>query len=42
MECFPQRNEGFIDAMYVHIDKAKTLVRYEDEKKIIKRGLEIF
>jgi 8-oxo-dGTP pyrophosphatase MutT (NUDIX family) len=42
MDCFPQRNEGFIDAMYVHIDKAKTLVRYEDEKKIIKRGLEIF
>lgn len=42
MDCFPQRKEGFIDAMYVHIDKAKTLVRYEDEKKIIKRGLEIF
>lgn len=42
MDCFPQRNEGFIDTMYVHIDKAKTLVRYEDEKKIIKRGLEIF
>lgn len=42
MECFPQRKEGFIDAMYVHIDKAKTLVRYDDEKKIIKRGLEIF
>ena len=42
MDCFPQRKEGFIDAMYVHIDKAKTLVRYDDEKKIIKRGLEIF
>lgn len=42
MDCFPQRKEGFVDAMYVHIDKAKTLVRYEDEKKIIKKGLEIF
>ena len=41
MDCFPQRKEGFIDAMYVHIDKAKTLVRYDDEKKIIKKGLEI-
>lgn len=42
MDCFPQKKEGFIDAMYVHIDKAKSLVRYDDEKKIIKRGLEIF
>ena len=41
MDCFPQRKEGFIDAMYVHIDKAKTLVRYDDEKKMIKKGLEI-
>lgn len=42
MDCFPQRKEGFVDALYVHIDKAITLVRYEDERKIIKKGLEIF
>lgn len=42
MDCIPQKREGFIDAMFVHIDKAKSLVRYEDEKKIIKKGLEIF
>lgn len=42
MNCFPQKKEGFIDAMYVHIDKAKNLVRYDDEKKIIKKGLEIY
>lgn len=42
MDCSPQKKEGFIDAMYVHIDKARNLVRYDDEKRIIKRGLEIF
>ncbi len=41
MDCFPQKKEGFVEAMYVHIDKAKNIVRYEDEKNIIKKGLEI-
>ncbi|WFA09167.1 NUDIX hydrolase [Tissierella sp. Yu-01] len=41
MECTPQRKEGFIDAMYVHVDKAKDLVRYADEKKIIIKGIEL-
>lgn len=41
MECTPQKKEGFVDAMYVHIDKAKNLVRYADEKKIILKGIEL-
>lgn len=41
MECIPQKKEGFIDALFVHIDKAEDLVRYEDEKKIIAKGLEM-
>jgi 8-oxo-dGTP pyrophosphatase MutT (NUDIX family) len=41
MECKPQRKEGFIDAMYVHVDKAKDLVRYADERKIIIKGIEL-
>ena len=41
MDCTPQRREGFIDAMYVHIDKAKNLVRYTDERKIILKGIEL-
>jgi 8-oxo-dGTP pyrophosphatase MutT (NUDIX family) len=41
MECKPQRREGFIDAMYVHVDKAKNLVRYADERKIIIKGIEL-
>jgi len=40
MDCTPQRREGFIDAMYVHIDKAKDLVRYA-ERKIIIKGIEL-
>lgn len=41
MDCTPQRKEGFIDAMYVHVDKAKNLVRYADERKIILKGIEL-
>lgn len=41
MDCTPQRKEGFVDAMYVHVDKAKDLLRYTDEKKIISKGIEL-
>lgn len=41
MECFPQKKEGFVEALFVHIDKAGDLVRYEDEKKIIDKGLKM-
>lgn len=39
MDCVPQKKEGFVDALFVHIDKAEDLVRYEDEKNIIAKGL---
>ncbi|MDD2446256.1 MAG: NUDIX hydrolase [Tissierellia bacterium] len=41
MDCTPLRKEGFIDAMYVHIEKAKDLVRYVDERKVIIKGIEL-
>ncbi len=41
MDCIPQKKEGFIDALFVHIDKAKDLVRYQDEKDIIIKGLKM-
>lgn len=41
MDCTPQRKEGFVEAMFVHIDKAKSLVRYDDEKNIILKGIEL-
>ena len=41
MDCTPQKKEGFVDAVFVHIDKVKDLVRYEDEKNIISKGLKM-
>ena len=41
MYCKPQKKEGFVDAKFIHIDKARDIIRYEDEKKMIKKGLKI-
>jgi 8-oxo-dGTP pyrophosphatase MutT (NUDIX family) len=42
MDCVPQKKEGFVDALFVHIDKAIDLVKYEDERKIIIKGLKMY
>lgn len=39
MNAVPQRSEGFVDVKFVHIDRAKTLLKYRDEKKIIDRAV---
>lgn len=41
MNCTPQKNEGFVDALFVYKYKAKELLRYEDEKKILKKSLQM-
>ena len=41
MDCVPQKKEGFVDAVFVHIDKATDLVRYKDEKNMIQKGLKM-
>lgn len=41
MDCVPQKKEGFVDATFVHIDRVKDLVRYEDERNIIIKGIKI-
>lgn len=41
MDCTPQKKEGFVDALFVHIDKATSLVRYKDERDIIEKGLKM-
>lgn len=41
MDCIPQKKEGFVDAKFIHIDKAEELVRYKDEKKIILKSLKV-
>ena len=39
MESVPQKKEGFIEATFVHIDRARDLVKYDDEREIIKKAL---
>ena len=41
MNCKPERKEGFIDAKFIHIDRVMDIVRYEDERRIIKKSLKI-
>lgn len=41
MYSTPQKKEGFVDAVFVHIDRAKDLVKYKDEKNIILKGLKM-
>lgn len=41
MDCTPQKKEGFVDALFVHIDKAENLVRYVDERNIIAKGIKM-
>lgn len=40
MNCTPQRSEGFVDAKFIHINRAAEIARYEDEKKIIIKAIE--
>lgn len=37
MESKPQKQEGFADAIFIHIDKVTGLVRYNDERKILNK-----
>lgn len=41
IDCIPQKEEGFIEAIFVHEDKAVDMARYQDEKSIIERGLQM-
>lgn len=39
MDTIPQREEGFIDAKFIHMDRVVELAKYDDEKEIIKVAL---
>jgi hypothetical protein len=41
MQCTPQKKEGFVDALFVYKYKAKDILRYEDEKKILRKSLQM-
>jgi len=36
----PQREEGFVDVKFIHINKALSIVKYDDERGIIKKALD--
>ena len=36
METVPQKEEGFVEAKYVHMDKSIEIAKYHDEREIIK------
>ncbi len=40
MNTIPQKEEGFIDAKFIHVDRVVDLARYDDEKEIIKVALQ--
>jgi len=40
MRCFPQRSEGFVEARFVHMDRVLEIVKYNDERKMVQKGLE--
>lgn len=39
MASAPQKEEGFIDAKFVHINRVADLVKYEDEKQVIEKAV---
>ncbi|OLS03297.1 NUDIX hydrolase [Tissierella creatinophila] len=41
MECRPQRSEGFISAKFIHQNKVLEILKYKDEREIIKKFLKL-
>ncbi|QUH25696.1 NUDIX hydrolase [Serpentinicella alkaliphila] len=42
IDCIPLKEEGFIEAKFIHIDRAVDLAKYEDEKEIIVKAIDEF
>ena len=40
MDTVPQREEGFIEAKFIHIDRVLEMAKYDDEKEIINVALD--
>ncbi|SHJ44353.1 ADP-ribose pyrophosphatase YjhB, NUDIX family [Geosporobacter subterraneus DSM 17957] len=39
MECIPLKDEGFIEAKFVHMNRAIELAKYDDEREIIEKAI---
>ncbi|PID79776.1 MAG: NUDIX hydrolase [Clostridiales bacterium] len=40
--CYPQREEGFKLAKFIAIDDVLSMVRYDDERKIVKKAIALY
>ncbi len=40
MDCNPQKEEGFIEARFVHMNRAAELAKYDDERDIISKAIQ--
>lgn len=40
MDSIPLKEEGFIDAKFIHMDRSVDLAKYDDEKRIITKAIE--
>ena len=39
MDCIPLKEEGFVEARFVHIKRATELAKYDDERNIIAKAI---
>jgi len=39
MDCVPLKDEGFVEARFVHINRATELAKYDDERDIIQKAI---
>jgi len=39
MDCIPLKDEGFVEARFVHIRRATELAKYDDERDIIEKAI---
>lgn len=40
MDCNPQKEEGFIEARFVHMNRAAEMAKYDDERDIIAKAIQ--
>ncbi|QXM06472.1 NUDIX hydrolase [Crassaminicella indica] len=40
MDCIPLKEEGFVEARFVHMDRASEMAKYDDEREIIHKAIE--
>ncbi len=42
MKCVPLKQEGFVEAKYIPLERALEIARYDDERKIIRKAADYY